>query len=79
MGVLYTRSSKSPGPFLKLPKIPFLKIKEFEKKGDRPGLVGDQWLFAGHGATPGPVGLFSFFLNFFSSCLLLFAQVVNSC
>jgi hypothetical protein len=29
MGVLYTHSPKSPGPFPKLPKIHFKKIKKF--------------------------------------------------
>jgi hypothetical protein len=33
---------------------------------------------AGRESTPGHIGLFPFFLNFFF-CALLFAQVVNSC
>jgi hypothetical protein len=33
MGVLYTHSPKSPGPFPKLPKIHFFKIKKIEKIG----------------------------------------------
>jgi hypothetical protein len=33
MGVLYIHSPKSPGPFLKLPKIHFSNIKKFQKIG----------------------------------------------
>jgi hypothetical protein len=57
MGVLYTHSSKSPGPFPKLPKINFLKIKKFQKNwnspigpGVDPRLVGDRWLLPGPGS-----------------------------
>jgi hypothetical protein len=42
------------------------------------GPTGDQWSSAGHESTLGPVRLFPFFLNFFSSCLPFFTQVVNS-
>jgi hypothetical protein len=85
MGVLYTHSLKSPGPFPKLPKIHFFKIKKFEKNWDSligagvdPRPAGDQWSPAGCRSTHGLVRLFPFFLNFFSSCPALFAQVVNS-
>jgi hypothetical protein len=33
MGVLYSHSPKSPGPFPELPNILFLKIKTFQKTG----------------------------------------------
>ena len=33
MGALYTHSSKSSGPFPKLPKIHFLKLKNLKKIG----------------------------------------------
>jgi hypothetical protein len=51
MGVLYIHSPKSPGPFPKLPKIHFLKIKKFQKNWDsltglgvNPRPAGDRWL-----------------------------------
>jgi hypothetical protein len=34
MGVLYTHSPKSPGPFPKFPKIHFFKIEKFQKNWD---------------------------------------------
>jgi hypothetical protein len=50
MGVLYTHSLKSPGPFPKLPKILFLKIKILKKiwnsligAGIDPQPAGDCW------------------------------------
>jgi hypothetical protein len=64
MGVMYTHSAKSPGPFPKLPKIHFLKIKKIQKNWNSPtgpgvnhGPAGNQWSPAGHGLTPGPIGL----------------------
>jgi hypothetical protein len=47
MGVLYTHSPKSPGPFPKLPKIHFLKIKKFQKNWDSR---------TGPGVNPRPAG-----------------------
>jgi hypothetical protein len=51
MGVLYTHSPKSPGPFSKLPKIHFFLIKKFQKNWDSltgagvgPWPTGDQWV-----------------------------------
>jgi hypothetical protein len=68
MGVLYTHSPKSPGPFPKLPKIHFLKIRKFQKNWDNrrpdvgsPEPAGDQWSPAGCGLTPGPVIFFEIF------------------
>jgi hypothetical protein len=143
MGVLYTHSPKSHGPFPKLPKI-LISIRpsiDLQPAGDRwspagprplirgrqllvarllvtngrglvaagrpmtglavtgprplvagssatrgrrppirgPGSAGDQRSLAGHKSTPGPIELSPFFWIFFSSCLPLFAQVVNSC
>jgi hypothetical protein len=84
MGVLYTHSPKSPGPFPKLPKIHFYKIKKFQKIGTarqveastrgRQATSGrwDQRSPAGRGLTPGPVGLFPFFLIFFFFLLSTF-------
>jgi hypothetical protein len=40
MGVMYTHSPKSPGPFPKLPKIHFLKNKKFQKNWDSLTSVG---------------------------------------
>jgi hypothetical protein len=57
MGVLYTHSPKSLGPFPKLPKIHFFKFKKIQRNWDSltsagvdPRPVGDRWSPAG----PGP-------------------------
>jgi hypothetical protein len=66
MGVLYTHSLKSPGPFPKLPKILFFIIKTIKKIWNSPiGAGVDPRSPASHGSTPAPVRLFPFFLNFF--------------
>jgi hypothetical protein len=77
MGVLYTHSPKSPGPFPNLPKILFF-IKNFSKKlgqPDRrrcqPAADGRPLVAGRRGSTHGPVGLFPFFLNFFLPTLHL--------
>jgi hypothetical protein len=68
MGVLYTHSPKSPDPFSKLPIIYLFLIQKIQKNWDnligtgvdlRP--AGDHW----SPVSPGLVGLFPFFLNFF--------------
>jgi hypothetical protein len=73
MGVLYTHSLKSPGPFSKLPQ------KKNEKKGTEPTGPGvDLQSPAGCGSIPGPASSVSFFFKFFSSCPPFFVHVVNS-
>jgi hypothetical protein len=77
MGVLYTHSPKSPGPFTKLPKKKFKKIQKIQKKRFvspmsrcQPRPAGDCWSLAGHGGTTWIGGKQSlFFLISFSLAL----------
>jgi hypothetical protein len=76
---------KAQAHFPNFQKNIFLFLFLFQKNWDSPtGLgvdlrpAGDRWSPAGRMSMPGPIGLFPFLLKFFSSCLLLFAQVVNS-
>jgi hypothetical protein len=84
MGVLYIHSLKRPGPFSKLPK------KIYKKKGyslTRLRVAGDHWFLATFGRLtddrqPFLVGcpkLPPCKKKNSSSCLYIFAHVVNSC
>jgi hypothetical protein len=67
---------KALAHFSKLPKINFKKIKKIQKKSGSLAYLGVDPPAAGqHLDRPDC----PFFLNFFFSCLPLFAQVVNSC
>jgi hypothetical protein len=78
MGVLYTHSPKSPGPFSKLPKNNFKEIKKVQKNGivcpypgrpaggGRPLVAGWPWVDTWTGADC------PFFFEFFFSHALHF-------
>jgi hypothetical protein len=61
MGVLYTHSPKSPGPFTKLPKKKFKKIQKIQKKkglsapcpGVNPGRRATAGRWPAMGGRPG--------------------------